>query len=202
MTMDDNQEVFSGEQFTLREPKDINRNIPIEASLDGVTGDYHVKIGLGAPCGSGPTLAAALHAVATQCEVRHLHGSDNLTALAIPDRKLRKCQYCTADIWFALTDNDKWMPLDAEPVHARDLSVGTRRVAVIREGKQNRVKKLDRHSNQGGVWIAHPEVCGISKESPDDKVLIERWETNKEGAGRFGREMLKEICEDITELES
>lgn len=197
--MNEDQEKMEGPVFELREPNQRDSHLNIEVVQNGKTKRYVATLSAAA-YGEGRSLAEALHDLANTLDAHKIYGSEKYDPEHLVGNKLRKCQYCGAKIFFALTSNDKWMPLDGYSVEGKELNGLVRAYYVEDINRRPHVKSLS--NPQGEVWIPHPEVCGANKEGPPAsvKLLWTRWKANCVNALDLEEAAVKDLQEIVTEL--
>lgn len=168
------QEEWADKVFELREPLNRHSHFEVKVVLDGKTKEYAAVIG--AFSGKGRTMAEALGELANRLDGARVYGSETFSSEEIKGKRLRCCEYCGEPIFFALTPNEKWMPVDGVSVPALHVK-GMRCFAVLDVAGRPTVEWLSRPTGQ--VWIPHPDVCGTSDEPPKAPYLLERWEQNR-----------------------
>jgi len=191
------QEKLEGEVFELREPPQRNSHFNIEVIQNGKTDQYLATL---SPSlyGEGRTLAESLHQLGNRLDGLRIYGSELYDPEHLVGGKLRKCDYCGASIFFALTPNEKWMPVDGKTVLGKELS-GQRAFVIIDVAGKPHVRALS--NPDGEVWIPHPEVCGAKQDAPVGKVLIERWEQNRGRTIKLEETLVADLQELVYDLE-
>jgi hypothetical protein len=194
---DSGQEKMEGDVFELREPSQRDKHLNIEVVQNGKTKEYIAKSG--SFFGQGRTLADALHQLANGFDGAKIYGSENFDPDSLVGEKLRQCEYCSASIFFALTQNNKWMPLDGRSVEGKDLN-GFRAFTILDLGGKPHVRFVSKP--QGQVWIPHPEVCGANKEGPPAvPILQQRWEQNRKRTADLELEAVVDLQTIVHDLE-
>lgn len=194
------QEQMEGDDFQLREAFGNNYRIPLTATQDGRTKTYHVT--LSSSSGSGRTLSDALHDLANQCSAKKLYGSELYDPQLLVGKNLRCCQWCEAPIFFAMTPNQRWMPVDGEQILASHLSAqeyGARAFVIVDEGGKPHVRSV--RNADGAVWIAHPDVCGVKEEPPEAPALWDRWRKNRTVTESRQNETVGDLQDMVANLE-
>ena len=167
---------FSGPDFTLGEDGQKDEHLVIDAIQNGKTHAWRVRTGYPAITASAASLPEALHRLANELDARNSYtAAADVEAIKLRNR-LRLCQYCEAPIFFAKTQNDKWMPIDAEQIHVGP-GESMRCFNVFDKSGSLQARPLT--YGQGDAWVAHPDVCGIVDDEPLTLALVERWKTNR-----------------------
>jgi hypothetical protein len=164
----------------------------------------------------GRSLSQALHDLANQLDAASMFGADQIGE---EDEQIHKrskpCKYCGAKIFFAVTENMKWMPIDGSTIfaptlnqfsgdnspHEDDSPYGSKHTThcySIFERSGNLAVRTVRRP-QGQVWIAHQDVCG-GKTPPADLGLRERWQRNHALSAKRSEELVESMKQTLRDL--
>ncbi len=197
----DGQVRLEDDVFELREPLQRDSHFSIDVTQDGRTKEWRVRLSTGAFSGSSRTLAEALHQMANRIDAAKVFGSETFDKQELTGKRLRCCDYCGQPIFFALTPNEKWLPVDGTSVDGKD--IGDLRCFLVADNAgKPAVQWLSKSKARGQVWIAHPDVCGTNETEPSSPVLKERWLENRERVVVRQQEAVRGLQNLVTEMEN
>lgn len=188
---------MAGEVFELREPQKRDSHHVVDVVQNGVTKRYTVRLSSHFYA-QGRTLSDALHQLANKLDAAKVFGAESYDPERLTGKKLRLCQYCGAAIFFARTQNNKWLPLDADSIDAGDAQP-VRTFGLIDSGGSPHVRSLS--NPEGQVWVAHPDVCGAQEIAPESTALQQRWVVNRKQVVERKTEAVTDLTQIVHDLE-
>jgi hypothetical protein len=98
--------------------------------------------------------------------------------------RAQRCERCRCPIFFARTINNRWMPMETEPIDASGIPPSARWVVVFDRtvrGTGAAYVVARPLKDYGQVWVSHFDTCG-ARDGPRHKVppLLARWKANVE----------------------